>query len=302
MWWRRERARQPALELDRVRGCLWGGALGDALGARWENEVAPALPDVLEVGYVSDDTQLTLATASAIAGAGGVVDPAKVAAALLAWHRREGLRGVGAATAKAIRELALGGHWALVGRKGEMAAGNGAAIRVAPLALVLDPRERIARMHIRDVARITHHSDEAYAGALAICIAVHDSASSRPWDLRRIAEELPDSRVRDTLLEVEPGESVADCAQRFGNSGYVAESVPIALHAAASFGAAGFLPMMRAIVSSGGDCDSIASMAGQVWGARHGLEALPAELIHELPDGEVIREVVARFARVVRQA
>ena len=37
---------------------------------------------------------------------------------------------------------------------------------------VLDPTLEQNRTAIRDVSRITHHSDEAYVGALAVAIAV----------------------------------------------------------------------------------------------------------------------------------
>ena len=59
------------------------------------------------------------------------------------------LRGLGSATLKALRELQIGGHWALVGRTGEYAAGNGAAMRIAPLAF----KENVNRQTIHDVCR-----------------------------------------------------------------------------------------------------------------------------------------------------
>ena len=45
---------------------------------------------------------------------------------------------------------------------------DGAAMRLAPLAFVLDSDRDDDRRTIRDVCRITHRNDEAYVGGLAI--------------------------------------------------------------------------------------------------------------------------------------
>src|SRR5262245_24138963 len=66
--------------------------------------------------------------------------------------------GLGSSTLKALRDLSAGAHWALAGARGEYAAGAGAAMRIAPLAFLLDPASADDRVLIRDVARITHHS------------------------------------------------------------------------------------------------------------------------------------------------
>jgi ADP-ribosyl-[dinitrogen reductase] hydrolase len=146
------------------------------------------------------------------------------------------LTGLGASTSKALSELNIGGHWALVGRKGEMSAGNGAAMRIAPLAFCINPQEPAERQVIRDVCRITHHNEEAYAGALAVLLAVR-AAYLGTWVgqsnlLSLIIPELPDSSVRDRLIELDQlgGRiSIQEVATRFGCSGYVVESVPLAL-------------------------------------------------------------------------
>src|SRR4051812_12338318 len=125
----------------RVLGCLLGGALGDALGRPYENKRPPlaAMPESQE-WRLSDDTQLTLATCEAIFTFGRP-DPTTIAVWFAEWHRERRFTGLGASTLKALTELGAGGHWALVGRKGEQAAGNGAAMRIAPLAFFCSPSD-----------------------------------------------------------------------------------------------------------------------------------------------------------------
>src|SRR6185503_17125161 len=142
------------------------------------------------------------------------------------------ITGMGASTLKALRDLDAGVHWALAGAKGEMSAGNGAAMRIAPLAFHLDPAITEERQIIRDVCRITHHSEESYVGALAIVTAIRSLVfdSSSPSELlTNVLRCLPDSRVRDHIVKLDqlPDDLiVADVGNQFGSSGYVVESVP----------------------------------------------------------------------------
>src|SRR5579859_8143076 len=151
--------------VDTILGCIAGGAIGDAVGAQFQGASVSAGTQTLGSldWHLTDDTQLTLATCEALIE--GRPDPERIAASFLRWFRAGRLTGLGASTLKALRDLQTGAHWALAGRKGERAAGNGAAMRIAPLAFCVDPLADESRRLIRDVSRITHHSDEAYVSA-----------------------------------------------------------------------------------------------------------------------------------------
>lgn len=200
---------------------------------------------------------------------------------------------MGASTLKALTELAAGGHWALVGRKGERAAGNGAAMRIAPLAFFLDPQNLHDRQVIRDVSRITHHHYEAYAGALAIVAAIRaafdGSWTGGPDLMQLVVDVLPDTSVRDRLMALANlNLPIAEVAQRFGNSGYVVESVPLAIYGAQQVRHLGFQTLLRELIATGGDTDTIASMAGQIAGTLLGHMGLPGEWLARLPEQEAI--------------
>ncbi|HMV82276.1 MAG TPA: ADP-ribosylglycohydrolase family protein [Blastocatellia bacterium] len=285
---------------DRISGCILGGAIGDALGGPFEGRQPPIQFDDTANWRLSDDTQLTLATCEAIIERRGRIDPAAIAARFADWHRTRRVTRMGASTLKALTELAVGGHWALVGRKGERAAGNGAAMRIAPLAFCLDPAAPETRRTIRDVSRITHHHEEAYAGALAVVVAVRAAAQNNLENLPAlVAAALPDTEVRDrlnALAEMSLTASLFEIAERFGCSGYVCESVPLALCAASRIERLGFQPMLAELVCCGGDTDTIASIAGQVAGAFLGETCLPKEWLLRLPERDFIKTAAARFA------
>ena len=292
-------------EADKLIGCIIGGAIGDALGGPYEGRTPPF--ETTDGGHwrLSDDTQLTLATCEAITKNNGVPEPSIIAAGFAAWYREARVAGMGASTYKALSELVRGGHWALVGRKGEYAAGNGAAMRSAPLAFCLDPADPGARQKIRDISRITHHNEEAYAGALAVIIAVRaawDGAwNGRPDLLRQVIEGLPDSRVQDRLIELSElrDVSIPEVASLFGCSGYVVESVPLALYGAQQIESLGFEPLLRELILTGGDTDTIASIAGQIAGTFSGRSNLPEQMALRLPELALIEEIAIGFARKV---
>lgn len=288
--------------VDRILGCLIGGAVGDAWGSRYEGTTPPFVADLTRDGILTDDTQLTLATCAAIVSE-GCVSPDGIAAEMARAFRKRILTGLGASTYQALESLAAGGHWALVGRKGDQAAGNGAAMRIAPLAFCLDLREYRERQLFRDVCRITHHHDEAYVGALAIALAIQ-AACQQEWTgggglISHIARQLPDSGVRDRLFELEsldPMTALPQVAEQYGNSGYAVESVPLSLFAAQQAHGSEFSTWLRGVIELGGDTDTIASMAGQVAGCCLGIEGIPEDLIARIPGSEQVRAKIAAFA------
>ena len=291
--------------MNRILGSILGGAIGDCLGSPHEGQTAPLVFSHQFEWKISDDTQLTLATCEAISK-NRRVDPQSISETFVNWHRSARFTGLGASTYKALSELCIGGHWALVGRRGERAAGNGAAMRIAPLAFCLDPQDPAARVIIRDVCRITHHHDEAYVGALAVVIAIREGLNGN-WQgesglLPIIIDQIPDSSVRDRLIEltkVNDSISLKELASQMGASGYVVESVPLALYASQRLKQLGFAKLMEELILAGGDTDTMASITGQITGAIIGQEGLPEEWKAKLPDREMIFGIAREFASVV---
>lgn len=275
-----------------IAGCIIGGAIGDAWGSVFENlEKKPGTatfyltpqPEPVRGWAITDDTQMTLATCEAIMQH-KTLTPALLADKFFQYYKQKRLTGVGSSTLKALRELEIGGHWSQVGRSGEYAAGNGAAMRIAPFAFLSCSREEI-----RDYCRITHRNDEAYAGALAVIIAiravVHKQWSDKESLLNIIIADLPDTRVRDRLIEISsgmtPATTIAEVAS-MGTGGYVVDSVPFALFAASKIRETSFESILREVIDAGGDTDTNASIAGQVAGSYVTIDRLPLYLLEKL--------------------
>ncbi len=146
-------------------------------------------------------------------------------------------------------------------------------------------------------------NEEAYSGALAVVAAVRAAAGGL-WNdsndlLRLVIDVLPDTQVRDRLVamaEVEKETPLRDIAFRFGSSGFVAESVPLALCGASRIRSYDFKTVLIDLISCGGDTDTIASIAGQVAGALIGRSRLPDEMIARIPDLDEVETVARGFA------
>jgi ADP-ribosyl-[dinitrogen reductase] hydrolase len=221
---------------SQILGCILGGALGDAWGGPWEGSPGRIAFQIPSRSSVSDDTQFTLATCESIIENGGI-HVEHLASHFATWFATGRVTGIGASTLKAMRDLAAGVHWALAGSRGEFSAGNGAAMRVAPLAFLLNPATPADRTVIRDVCRITHHNDEAYVGALAVVTAIRlnltDTWTHEKTILAAVGESIPDSAVRDRIKEFVPLKvHPSEVASRFGATGYVVDTVPLALYCA----------------------------------------------------------------------
>ncbi|SHG96876.1 ADP-ribosylglycohydrolase [Chryseolinea serpens] len=287
---------------EKLKGCLVLGAIGDSIGSRFEGN-----GPVEKVSYdfhwsVSDDTQLTLATCEAIYASEKVM-PELVAMKFLEWFNRRKLTGLGSSTLKALRELQVGGHWALVGNTGERAAGNGAAMRIAPLAF----KRNMSRTTIKDVCSITHKNDEAYTGGLAIYYSIRNALDGG-WKggqdlIEKIVDELPDTNVRDRLMELQELKqlSLVEIGQRFKPTGYVVDSVPVSVFAAQQIGKLGADQIFQELVKMGGDTDTTCSMTGQIIGTLLGYNEIPMEWMEKYNSDLRVKESVDLFVEGWRE-
>ena len=292
---------------ERFEACIIGGAIGDAWGSSYENYVSPIQPKtfylhpVKEPVYtwsLTDDTQLTLASCEALAD-NSQCSPDILSTYFVKYYQQQRLRGLGASTLKAIRELEVGGHWSQVGRSGDYAAGNGAAMRIAPFAFFED----FSREDIRNICRITHRNDEAYAGALAVVLAIR-AILNGTWTCAQnlldiVIQQLPDTNVRDRLIQIDQYEgtpTIQDIA-RMGTNGYVVNSVPFAIFAASHSTVIGIDEMFGAIINAGGDTDTNAAIAGQIAGTLSGLKGIPQQRkdqLQALPEYEWMQDIINR--------
>jgi poly(ADP-ribose) glycohydrolase ARH3 len=301
----------PAVGSDlrgRFRGCLYGVALGDALGAPYEGRlsvpperVAALDRDLGRLRY-TDDTHMTIGTAESLI-ARADFDGAHMARRLAANLAAEPWRGYGPGPPKVFRRLGQGVPWDEAGATlfgGAGSYGNGAAMRIAPVAMFacsdLDEVVELTRL----AASITHTHELGVDGAVMQAVAVAwllVNPSEGAFDPGPLLDELR-RRVRSPVfqeridqvaaLSVE-GER-ADIVGVLGHGIEAARSVPTALVAFLR-NHWWFAETVRFAVALGGDTDTIASMAGALSGAHLGEEAIPEAWRQGVENAARLREL-----------
>lgn len=301
---------------DRFRGALLGTFVGDALGMPVEGwprqairerfghrgrEVREMMDARLGLGTYTDDTQMTLALAEALLDAPpGEIDLDRVAHRFAEAYGAE--RGYGGNTRRILSgirsALRNGQPWRGAVERHRLPGGswaNGAAMRVAPVALAFYPRQGTTAHAAEAQAEVTGHTHPvgrsgARLQALAVLGAVRRGALDRPLDpadfLEEIGGVLPDDYRQALGWIAENLEADSeDAARALGVSGRASESVAAALWAFLSRRDDPEEAVVRA-VSLGGDADTIGAMAGALAGAYHGASALPERWVAVLEDGD----------------
>jgi poly(ADP-ribose) glycohydrolase ARH3 len=293
---------------DGLRGGLLGTALGDAVGAPFEGR-SRVCQDALEAWLNddrplrwTDDTHMALTLARMLRDQGDALDAERLGDAFAAAYAAEPWRGYGAGPPQVFALARQGLSYleaagSLFGGSGSF--GNGAAMRVAPVALAAggDP-ERAAELAVIQ-ARVTHTHPEAVDGAVLIATAVCELATtdadpgSASTALHAAAARLGPGPVADASRRVlEAFESDADVpglARRIGTGVAARESVPAAV--AAVLVGDDLVDTLIAAVRLGGDTDTIAAMAGAMAGARYGASSIPEPLLARLEERTGLEEL-----------
>ncbi len=296
---------------DRFLGCLLGLAIGDALGMPvegWDPDavrerygwidtyhprVAPDGREIEAAGEITDDTEMMLCHVESLVSTGGLVDPENTGMRFLRLYHSDSRRFMGRTTITSLMRADETGDFQ-AGTGGENAAGNGVAMRIAPVGLVHSAGRFNPEVFVREVMRaglITHSNPEAINGAIAVAYGVRLLASGTvPLDVlidevcSFIDEDNVARRLRIAAMHVRSDEDrerhIAEL-QRIGTSGYVAESVASAFYCAVAAGGE-FRRAVELGVNAGGDADTVAAMAGALAGAHAGASQLPLDLVEGL--------------------
>lgn len=297
---------------DRVQGAIYGALIGDALGVPYEFHAPEDLPPkhLLEMeppagfrrahngvppGTWSDDGALMLALLDSLAS----LRPFSLddfGSRMLDWRYRGAYTpdgrvfDVGMQTAAALARIAQGTPAAQAGASGEQDNGNGALMRVLPVAFMASATsEEYAPLLAREQCLPTHaHLWSQLACALYALVVRRiltganfgDAyARSCDWLLQMLPED--EARVFDELLaQRKPGRG----------SGFVLDTLWSAFDCIS--GTDNYEDAVRAAITLGHDTDTTACVVGGLAGVLYGFEAIPARWVRALRGRELVDELL----------
>ncbi len=269
---------------DRAIAAYLGLAIGDALGATVEfmtpREIAAqyGMHDTLrgggwlhlKPGQVTDDTTMSLALGNSIL-AQGKVDALAAAQAFDAWMRAKPV-DIGNTVRRNLLQFRKTGN--PEAPYSDHDAGNGAAMRVLPVALAtFGQAEGTVRAACRAQAHVTHHCALSDAACECLVFMVQDALRGADKNdllhkhAHPLAAQYPEFKFRAVRQSRNP-------------SGYVVDTLQAVFQS--FFDTDDFRDCLIDVVNRGGDADTTGAIAGMLAGAVYGLKAIPTPWLKKL--------------------
>jgi len=264
--------------VDRAVGCLYGQAVGDALGTTLEFKTAQACWDLYpgglrEIvgggafkvlrGQVTDDTELALALADSLV-TWKIFEPQQVLEQYKLWAESHPI-DIGNATSRALRG----------GNPDPSTEANGALMRVSPLGVFCWQYGHIRAAGLGSLdAGLTHPNPVCRSASAAYVAAV--SGLVKDGDVNNafkrallVTRELDSKQVLEDLISAKHGDGHEPDA-----GGHVRVAFRLAfyhlLHARS------FEEALVDTVMRGGDADTNGAIVGALLGAKFGARSIPA--------------------------
>lgn len=300
---------------DCFKGCIYGQAIGDALGLGTEGmtdeDMAWKYPHGLQhysqifqdrhrkrwkIGDWTDDTDMMLCIAHAVIEDKGV-NLTNIARHFKMWAEGEPM-GIGNNTYKV---LSIGDYvekplevsrlvWQM--SRYESAA-NGGLMRTSVVGLF----PKAVKTCAENICKLTHYDPRCVGSCVIVSelinALVYDKPKPRRFEMLDIAGEY-DERIEEYIDRSET-DNVTDLMDD-KCMGYTLVTLSVALWA--YWHAKSFEDGLLKVVNAGGDADTNAAVACAILGAKYGFSSIPQEYVGGLIYKEQLDEVVEELARV----
>lgn len=304
--------------LDKIKGTIYGQAIGDALGLGTEFmddfDMAWMYPNGLthyseiyqdhhrrrwKKGDWTDDTDMMLCIANAIIKDKGV-NLASIAKNFKDWANGEPM-GIGANTYKVLmmgdyveRPMAVSRKvWELSRYR---SAANGGLMRTSVVGLLpTDVRESAA-----DICRLTHYDPRCVGSCVIVTELIHAHVYGLlvpTYEQIKMISRKYDDRIVEYITLSQNQDIKALGLQEEGSIGYTLKTLAAGLWA--YWHAETFKDGLLAVVNAGGDADTNAAVACSILGAKFGFNAIPTEYVDGLIYRDQLEEVANGMMNVI---
>ena len=298
-------------EKNKFLGCIYGLAIGDALGYPVEFLRLSEIKDLfgpegitkfektfeIKKGLYSDDTQMALATLNALVNSKteDIEEIMKnISQEYISWLvSQDNTRAPGKTCIQGVSNLKIGMPWNKSGIKDTF--GCGAAMRTAPIGLYFnDQLEKLIEV-ARASSICTHANQTALASGIATAYLTSLAFNDEPPEnlLERLINEGAkwDQNFTDKIRQVKSvlRDSSSDRALKELGEGWRGdEAVALGLYCFLK-NPRDYKTTVLMAANTNGDSDSIACIAGAISGAYNGVEAIPKEWIRGVENTELLR-------------
>jgi len=303
-----------------LRAALLGLAVGDALGVPVEFQSRPArrLDPVVHMreygthhqpaGTWSDDASLTFCLAEAIADGFSVT---KVADYSRRWYYENfwtphgRVFDIGITTREALSRLQSKPDLILAGGTDEYSNGNGALMRILPLAFYQEDGPLVERFElVRQVSAITHgHIRSAVACFLYLAVARHLRAGLTPAAAYAAMCQLAPAQLYELKIPAPEADKferilsgrLPDISDKaIDSGGYVMATLEASLWCLLRHET--YAETVLAAVNLGDDTDTTGAVTGGLAGLYYGEAAIPPEWLQVLARRADIEDLARRVA------
>ncbi|SFJ50241.1 ADP-ribosylglycohydrolase family protein [Thermoflavimicrobium dichotomicum] len=305
---------------ERIRGGFWGLLIGDALGVPYEFTAAHDIPPLEEIdfepptgfnkaypyvpaGTWSDDGAQALALLDSLLTC-RKLDLDDFAKRLLAWYERGEYAvdyhvfDVGIQTGEALNAVRSGTAPTQSGWVRPEGKGNGALMRVLPLALWHrgTDEELVEDAHRQSLVTHAHPTNQVCCALYCVwarrLLSGMDVNAGYLDAVRTLREIYPQGSVYSAELEwtIRPEDGpVAD------GSGYVVDSLRAAL---LTLQQPDYEQVVKSAVAIGRDTDTNAAIAGGLAGIRDGVSMIPEKWLRDLRGKEIAEPLLTKLLMV----
>jgi ADP-ribosylglycohydrolase len=298
--------------VDKLKGTVYGQAIGDALGLGTEGmtdeDMAWKYPNGIthykeifqdrhrkrwKIGDWTDDTDMMLCIANAVIQDKGV-NLASIAQNFKEWANGEPM-GIGENTYKVLTIGDYVEHPLEVSKKiwemsHENSAANGGLMRTSIVGLFPKAVEECAS----NICRLTHYDPRCVGSCVIVSELIHSLVySDKGLSYHQISDigRKYDERIPEFIdLSLSPDIRALEL-QDEDSVGYTLRTLAAALWA--YWHARTFEEGLLAVVSEGGDADTNAAVACAILGAKFGYQAIPAEYKEGLIFREQLDDVIS---------
>jgi ADP-ribosyl-[dinitrogen reductase] hydrolase len=287
---------------NRYRGALLGLAAGDALGTTLEfkppgsfNPITTMIgggPFNLKAGDFTDDTSMALCLGESLVECGGF-EPVDQMQRYVRWWQDGYLSckghcfDIGLTVSAALGKYQRTGH-PFAGSTDPYSAGNGSLMRLAPVVLAYRAKPEQALWFAGRSSRTTHGA-QSCLDACKLYAAMILAALSGASKEEIFSPTLYHGPLVPEIREIADGSYKQKNPPTIAGTGYVVKSLEAALWAfcrSSSFEEGALLA-----ANLGDDADTTAAIFGQLGGAFHGVDGIPASWLSKLAMREFIEQM-----------